>query len=78
MLQRSCHFYCHINKCTTAVKSSSIFIQPILAKKIYDICKFQIFKKITIFHNILNIKRRLRLDCIRHFQRATSQGYIIL
>ena len=48
-------------------------IQPILAKKIYDICKFQIFKKITIFHNILNIKRRLCLDCIRHFQRATSQ-----
>ena len=51
--------------------------QPILAKKIYDIYKFQIFKKITIFHNILNIKRRLCLDCIRHFQRATSQGYII-
>ena len=51
--------------------------QPILAKKICDIYKFQIFKKITIFHNILNIKRRLCLDCIRHFQRATSQGYII-
>ena len=46
-------------------------------KKNYDIYKFQIFKKITIFHNILNIKRRLCLDCIRHFQRATSQGYII-
>ena len=53
-------------------------VQPILAKKIYDIYKFRIFKKITIFHNILNIKRRLCLDCIRHFQRATSQGYIIL
>ena len=51
--------------------------QPILAKKIYDIYKFQIFKKITIFHNILNIKRRLCLDCICHFQRANSQGYII-
>ena len=45
---------------------------------IYDTYKFQILKKITIFHNILNIKRRLCLDCIRHFQRATSQGYIIL
>ena len=53
-------------------------VQPILAKKIYDIYKFRIFKKITIFHNILNIKRRLCLDCIRHFQRVTSQGYIIL
>ena len=50
--------------------------QPILAKKIYDIYKFQIFKKITIFRNILKI-RRLCLDCICHFQRATSQGYII-
>ena len=28
--------------------------QPILAKKIYDIYKFQMLKKITIFHNILN------------------------
>ena len=53
------------------------FYQPILAKKIYDIYKFQIFKKITIFQNILII-RRLCLDCIRHFHRATSQGYIIL
>ena len=50
--------------------------QPILAKTNYDIYKFQIFKKITIFLNILNIKQRLCLDCIRHFQRATSQGYI--
>ena len=54
-----------------------LYNQPIHAKKIYDIYKFQIFKKMTIFHNILNIKRRLRLDCIHHFQRATSQGYII-
>ena len=46
--------------------------KPILAKKIYDICQFQIFKKISIFRNILNT-RRLRLDCI-HFQRTTSQG----
>ena len=52
--------------------------QPILAKKIYDIYKFQIFKKITIFHNILNIKRQLCLDRIRHFQRAAPQGHIIL
>ena len=52
--------------------------QPILAKKIYNIYKFQIFKKITIFHNILNIKRQLCLDRIRHFQRATPQGHIIL
>ena len=51
-------------------------LQPILAKKIYDIFKFQIFKKIMTFRNILNI-RRPYLDCIRHFQRATSQGYII-
>ena len=51
-------------------------LQPILTKKIYDIYKFQIFQKITIFRNILNI-RRLCLDCIRHFQRATSEGYII-
>ena len=29
-----------------------------------------------IFHNILNI-RGLYLDSIRHFQRTTSQGYII-
>ena len=53
-------------------------IQPILAKKIYDIYKFQIFKKNTVFHSILNIKLRLCLACIRHFQSATSQGYIIL
>ena len=45
-------------------------------KKIYDTYKFQIFKKITVFHNIFNI-RRLCLECIRHFQRANSQGYII-
>ena len=51
-------------------------LPPILAKKIYDIFKFQIFKKIMTFRNILNI-RRPYLDCIRHFQRATSQGYII-
>ena len=50
--------------------------QPILVKKIYDIYTFQIFKKSAIFHNILNI-RRLCLECIRHFQRATSRGYII-
>ena len=42
--------------------------QPILAKKVYDIYEFQIFKKNTIFRNILNI-RRLCLDCIRHFTR---------
>ena len=54
-----------------------LYNQPILAKKIYDIYKFQIFKKITIFRNILNIRRPC-LDCIHHFQRATSQGYIIL
>ena len=58
-------------------KYKRLYNQPILAKKFYNIYKFQIFKKITIFHNILNI-RRLCLDCIRHFQRATSQGYIIL
>ena len=51
--------------------------QTILAKIIYDLYKFQIFKKIAIFRDILNI-RMLCLDCIRHFQRATSQGYIIL
>ena len=50
--------------------------QPILVKKIYDIYTFQIFKKSAIFHNILNI-RRLCLECIRHFQRATSRGCII-
>ena len=55
-----------------------VLIQPILAKEIYDIYKFEILKKITIFHNILNIKRQLCLDCIRHFQRTTSQGYNIL
>ena len=60
-----------------AILITKLNLQPILAKKIYDIYKFQIFKKITIFHNILNIKGRLCLDCIRHFQRATSQGYII-
>ena len=49
---------------------------PRKKKKNYDICKFQIFKKITIFRNILKI-RRLCLDCICHFQRATSQCYII-
>ena len=32
-------------------------------KKNYDICKFQIFKKIITFRNILNM-RRLCLDCI--------------
>ena len=37
--------------------SSGINSQPILAKKIYDIYKFQIFKKITIFRNILNTRR---------------------
>ena len=56
-----------------AMRHNNLFSQ----KKIYDIYKFQIFKKITIFHNILNI-RRLCLDCIRHFQRAISLGYIIL
>ena len=56
-----------------AMRHNNLFSQ----KKFYDIYKFQIFKKITIFHNILNI-RRLCLDCIRHFQCATSQGYIIL
>ena len=30
--------------------------QPILAKKNYIIYKFQIFKKLTIYHNILNIR----------------------
>ena len=59
-------------------KYKRLYNQPILAKKFYNIYKFQIFKKITIFHNILNIKRRLCLGCIRHFQRTTSQGYIIL
>ena len=53
-----------------------IILQPILALKNYDIFKFQIFKKITIFRNVLNITS-LCLDCIRHFQSATSQGYII-
>ena len=52
-------------------------IQPILAKKIYDIYKFQIFKKITIFHNVLNIKPRLCLDCIRHFQRDLTRLYCL-
>ena len=47
--------------------------QPILAKKNYDISKFQLFKKITMFHNILNISR-LYLDCIRHF-RGTSHSH---
>ena len=69
MLKRLYFFVCKYEESTRNL--------PILAKKIYDIYKFQIFKKITIFHNILNI-RRLCLDCIRHFQRATSQGYIIL
>ena len=32
--------------CWTVVFSSQL--QPILAKKIYDICKFQIFKTITV------------------------------
>ena len=50
--------------------------QPILAKKNYNISKFQIFKKRTLLRNILNI-RRLCLDCIRHFQRETSQDHII-
>ena len=57
-------------------KYKRLYNQPILAKNFYNIYKFQIFKKITIFHNILNI-RRLCLDCIHHFQRATSQDYII-
>ena len=35
----------------------AIQFQPILAKRFYDIYKFQIFKKITIFHNILNIRQ---------------------
>ena len=47
--------------------------QPILAKKIYDICKFQLFKKITISYKILNT-RRLYLDCIRHFQARTQKA----
>ena len=47
--------------------------QPILAKKNCDISKFQLFKKITIFLNILNIKR-LYLDCICHF-RGTSHTH---
>ena len=38
-----------------AVFSSPQLFQPILAKKNYDIYKFHIFKKITIFRNILNI-----------------------
>ena len=45
----------------------SIRIQPIFAKKIYDICKFQLFKKITVSRKILNT-RRLYLDCICNFQ----------
>ena len=45
-------------------------------KKNYDIYKSQIFKKITIFRNILNIRQPC-LDCIHHFSRAISQGYII-
>ena len=45
-------------------------------KKFAIFINFKFSKKITIFHNILNI-RRLCVDCIRHFQRATSQGYII-
>ena len=36
-------------------------------KTIYDICKFQLFKEITISHKILNT-RQLYLDCIHHFQ----------
>ena len=39
-------------QCLQTTKS---LIQPILGKKICDIYKFQIFKKITIFHNILNV-----------------------
>ena len=45
-------------------------------KKNYDIYKFQIFIKTTIFRNILNIRQPC-LDCILHFQHANSQGYII-
>ena len=56
-------YYLHI---TESFEKFRLF-QPILAKKIYDIYKFQIFKNITIFHNIFNIKQRLCLDCIRHF-----------
>ena len=49
--------------------------QHVLAKKKKkDICKFQVFKKITVFLSILNI-RGLFLECIRHFQRATSNCY---
>ena len=42
-------------------------LQPILAKKIYDICKFQLLKKNKISRKVLKT-RRLYLDCIRHFQ----------
>ena len=41
--------------------------QTILAKKKYDICKLQLFKKIVISRKILNT-RWLYLGCIRHFQ----------
>ena len=51
--------------------------QPILAKKIYDIRKFQIFKKITIFRNISKF-RRLCLDCIRHFNARPHKATFFL
>ena len=46
---------------------SDLTLQPVLAKNNYNICKLQLFKKITISRKILNT-RRLYLDCIRHFQ----------
>ena len=32
--------------------------KPILAKEVYDICKFQLSEKVTVFRNILNIRQR--------------------
>ena len=53
--------------------SMRILIQPIIAKKNYDICKFQLFKKITISHKILNASG-LYLDCIRPFQERPHKA----
>ena len=48
-------------------REASTDTQPILAKKIYDIYKLQLLRKITLSLTILNT-RQLYLDCIYHFE----------
>ena len=56
-----------INNAKSDNKYKNTNTQPILARKFYDICKFQLFEKMTISRKVLNTGW-LYLDCICHFQ----------